>query len=106
MVSTLYWNAHANHKRPKDPGKAARTRYKQRRYDAALVLERLRAAANEVLALGPTASVRDELDALLREIKRFVATTALTAEQQEPTPERREAFRKIHEATEALRKKS
>ena len=102
----MYRNTHANHKLPKDLGKAARARYKQRRYDAGVALERLRAAANEVLALGAIASVQDEIDLLLREIERFVAVASLRTEWPEPTPEQQEAFRKLLEASESLRAKT
>jgi hypothetical protein len=92
-------------KQSKNPQRAARARYRQRRYDLAIASERLRAAATEVLDFASTKPVRDEMELMLRELDRFIAATDLKVEWQAPTPERQAAFRNILEGFGSPRRK-
>ena len=89
----------------KHPQRAARARYRQRRYDLAIASERLRMAATEALALASTKAVRDEMELMLRELDRFIVATDLKVEWREPTPDRQAAFRNILEGFGGQRRK-
>ena len=89
----------------KDPQRAARLRYRQRRYDLAIAAERLKAAAAEALSFAGAPPMRDEMELMLRELARFMAATDLKVEWPEPTPERQEAFRNVLEGLGGQRRK-
>jgi hypothetical protein len=89
----------------KNPQRAARLRYRQRRYDLAIAAERLKTAATEALTFAGTPPMRDEMELILRELERFIAVTDLKVEWPELTPERREAFRNVLEGLGGQRRK-
>jgi hypothetical protein len=85
------------HRPSRNPQRAARLRYRQRRYDLAVASQRLTTAATEALALATTGTMRGEIELLLRELERFIAATGLKIEWPDPARERQEMFRKILE---------
>jgi hypothetical protein len=78
---------------PKDPLRAARLRYRQRRHDLAVASEALRLAAAEMLTFSATTRpLRQEAELLLRELERLVTAADLKVEWPEPPPDRQESF--------------
>ena len=88
----------SKHRPSSNPQRAARLRYRQRRYDLAVASQRLTAAATEALALATTGAMREEIELMLRELERFVAATGLKIEWPDPARECQEMFRKILES--------
>lgn len=78
----------------KDPKRSARLKYNRRRERLAIEMEKMKLAAEHVLAQPGSIYKRSEIRALLAAMKRFVSAARLTPQRVDPIPAKNQSYQR------------